>query len=150
MPVETKKLGRPTTLTPELQESLCRDLANGCSRKTAATCNGISRRTLCRWLSSGRAGDEPFLSLMTAVRKAEAIAVRRNVIVIQKAATGDPDSEVAPDWRAAAWWLERMHPEEFGRHRSELKALRLEIAELRSALNRITAERTRFGSVSAN
>lgn len=48
-----------------------------------------------------------YFEFFEAIKKAEAIAEARNVTIIQSAAK---DS-----WQAAAWWLERKHPDEWGR-----------------------------------
>ena len=34
---------------------------------------------------------------------------------IQKAAEGDPKNQFKPTWQAAAWYLERKHPDRWGR-----------------------------------
>lgn len=48
-----------------------------------------------------------YFEFFESVKKAEAQAVARNVAVIQSAAK---DS-----WQAAAWWLERKYPQEWGK-----------------------------------
>ena len=50
---------------------------------------------------------EAFREFREAVERARAEAVARNVALVQKAAD---DS-----WQAAAWWLERSRPDQYGR-----------------------------------
>ncbi len=116
--------GRPTDLTPEMQEAICRDLAIGTPRSCAAVRAGITYGTFKNWINRGETGEEPFLAFLASVEKAEADAEARNVGMIQKAAAGQivverttvehPDGSVEtrekfapPAWTAAAWWLER-------------------------------------------
>jgi hypothetical protein len=74
----------------------------------AAARAGISVRTLRDWVNRGQAdgAKDPYRSFALDYDKCRAIAVARNVGLIQKAADDD--------WRAAAWWLERAHPQDFG------------------------------------
>ena len=61
---------------------------------------GISQDTFGRWRKQSA-------DFAEEVKKAEAEAIARNVTVIQKAA--------GTSWQAAAWWLERRHPNDFAR-----------------------------------
>jgi hypothetical protein len=65
--------GRPTKLTPELQERLCSAIRTGSYLAPACGHAGVDRRTLYRWLAAGRkARSGPLRDLYLAVRKAEA------------------------------------------------------------------------------
>ncbi len=69
---------------------------------------GISEQTYINWMNWGEKGRKGlYFEFFESVKKAEAQAVARNVTVIQTAAR---DS-----WQAAAWWLERKHPGEWGK-----------------------------------
>jgi len=122
-------MARPTELTDALQAAICRDLAAGLPRESAARRVGISLRTFQRWLKLGRDAadaDEPYRRFFDAVLKAEHDAVARNVALIQKAA--------ADDWRAAAWWLEHTYPEVWGIGRREFLEMRRLVKQLKSRL----------------
>lgn len=91
--------GRRSKYTPEIVERICSVLADGNTRRTAAAVVGIDENTLLRWIH--RHAD-----FAERVKTAEQEAVRRNVAIIQRAAERT--------WQAAAWWLERRFPDEFG------------------------------------
>lgn len=82
---------------------------------------GLSRYTLYKWLRRGKAeidriqeGHKPdpaedvYVNIVNTIEKARAEAVVRNVTLIQNAARDG-------SWQAAAWWLERTRPSQFGR-----------------------------------
>ena len=121
-----KRRGGPwPKLTPETQKVIVDSIAAGVPRATAAQRAGISDRCLYKWHAKGRKGgkgNEELVQLFQAIKKAEADAVARNVALVQKAA--------AKSWQAAAWWLERRYPEEFGANRRELAELRRRLDEL--------------------
>lgn len=96
-----------TKLTPEVQEKICEILREGNPRRTAAILAGIDERTFQRWMAAGEKGKKPFDAFVVAVKKAEEEAVRKHVAVITKAAE--------KNWQAAAWWLERRYPADFGK-----------------------------------
>jgi transposase len=86
-----------------------------------------------------RKREEPFVQFMQAVKKAKSLRKRTLLAQIQQAARGGAEytetkrtfrlqngtlvmveeitanKERAPVWQAAAWLLERIHPDEFGR-----------------------------------
>lgn len=83
------------------QRRVCEALTAGNTRRAACAFAGIGESTLDRWLD--RYGD-----FGEAVKKAEGDAEVRNVAIIARAAqTGT--------WQAAAWWLERRYPHDYGR-----------------------------------
>ena len=145
--------GRPSKLTPVVQKSITEAVAKGLPLKHAARCAGVSESTLRGWSARGKAETVgPFLAFLTALKAAQADAVAGYVAVIRRAAferddvtvkeTVYPDGTVERvtttrrvfDWHAAAWWLERQHPDEFSSDRRELR-------ELRKLVNQLTAER---------
>lgn len=103
-------MGRPTKLTPEIQERIIQALSAGNYQDTAARFAGIDPSTFYRWMDDGAKDDaDPlFKEFREAVEKARAQAEVRSVALIQNAANGGT-------WQAAAWWLERSHPQKWGR-----------------------------------
>ena len=100
-------MGRPTKLTPELQEELLKALKGGTYVEDACAYVGIGVSTFYDWMRLGSLNEAPYSEFSEAVEKARASAVVRNVALLQKAAE---DS-----WQAAAWWLERTRPDHYGR-----------------------------------
>lgn len=95
-------------LNPEVQEIICRAIRSGNYLHTAAEAAGVSRQTVWNWKEKGeKALTGKYRDFFDALKKAEAEAVQRNVALIQIAAE--------TQWTAAAWWLERKHPNDFGR-----------------------------------
>ncbi|MHC4137370.1 MAG: hypothetical protein ACYS0K_20665 [Planctomycetota bacterium] len=100
--------GRRTKLTPAAQERVVSALLLGNSRATAAKFAGIDRATLRRWMARGAEEKESiYAELRAAVLEAESRAKVTAMGCIMKAMREG-------DWRAAAWWLERKWPAEFG------------------------------------
>jgi hypothetical protein len=91
-----------------VQKVILDSIAAGVPRKFAAMRAGIDESTFHFWVRKGkRAKRGPHFQFFQSVKKAEADAIARNVAIVQKAA--------AKTWQAAAWWLERRHPDEFAR-----------------------------------
>jgi hypothetical protein len=100
-------MGRRTKLTPDTQENVVKALRAGNSRRDSALYAGLAEATFYNWMDRGRAGEPLYVEFLEAVEKAEAHSVVRNVAIIQRAAD--------ETWQAAAWWLERKRPDEWGR-----------------------------------
>jgi ABC-type cobalamin/Fe3+-siderophores transport system ATPase subunit len=101
--------GRPTKLTPQTQARIVQAIVGGNDITVAAAYAGIGKTTFYEWLERGRkAKTGPFAAFADAIQKAQADAETRNVALIAKAAQDGT-------WTAAAWWLERKHPERWGR-----------------------------------
>ena len=100
-------MSRTTKLNSRVQSTIVKCLKDGNTRNDSALYAGISHTTFYNWLERGRQGEEPFLAFLEAVEKAEAEAMIANVAIIQRAANDT--------WQAAAWWLERKRPDDWGR-----------------------------------
>ena len=98
---------RRTKLTPETQAKIVKALRAGNTRRVAMLYANISEPTFYSWMKRGREGEEPFREFLEMVKSAEAHAEVRNVAIIQQAAN--------ETWQAAAWWLERKRPDDWGR-----------------------------------
>ncbi len=101
--------GRPSLLTPEREARLMGAIEKGMPLKQAAMLAGMSYETLNRWRLQGEAEDAAleFRHFWQALRKAQAVAMERLLSRI--------DTASLSDWKAAAWLLERRHPEEFAK-----------------------------------
>ncbi|HEX4609607.1 MAG TPA: hypothetical protein VH092_15515 [Urbifossiella sp.] len=100
----------------------------------AASLVEVSPQTLHRWIRRGKAENAPeeYRKFAVAVATAIAKAVEKRIKQIHNAAE-------AGRWNAAAWWLERCHPDEFGESRHEIRGLRKAIAELAGRLSRVSS-----------
>jgi hypothetical protein len=92
---------RPTKYTRERQDAITAAVAAGSTFEQAAAAAGIHRDTLTEW----RKGKPAFSD---ALEKAEAMGVVSRLERIQAAGRDGV-------WQADAWWLERRHPEQWGR-----------------------------------
>jgi hypothetical protein len=117
-----RPVGKPTALTPEVQERIVTAVQAGSYLDDAASYAGIGYRSVFRWLERGRNAEAElsegreipeneliFWHFWQAIEKARADAAIRNVGIIQKAAQDG-------QWQAAAWYLERTNPRKWGRH----------------------------------
>ena len=113
------RTGRPSKLTPQLQEQIVAAIQRGCYVETAAAMNGIAKDTFYRWLKQGAAiaaeeqpcitpHDEAMRDFSDAIKIATAQAEFRDVLVIDEAAQNG-------QWQAAMTRLERKHPQRWGR-----------------------------------
>lgn len=112
---------RPTTrrgrqaraYTPEVAARIVELVSAGVPIEHAVSAAGVSKATFYRWMQlaeSGKAGGKVathYIDLRDAVEKARSEAVAHNVAIVEAAAP--------KNWQAAAWWLERVHPEQFAR-----------------------------------
>lgn len=140
-------------LEPHTQKILVDALIVGATVRLACEAASIAQSTFHGWVARGYEGHEKraagvdvdekedrFIDLYLEVTKARATAALRNVGVIQRVANGgtvlertterDPDGterviekRQAPDWRAAAWYLQHSYRGDF-----EKDAERLEIS----------------------
>ncbi|MER7759492.1 hypothetical protein [Streptomyces sp. NPDC097619] len=136
---------RARLLTPEVQARLIDASRAGLSADLAAVHAGVSRATFMRWMAIGRTesveraeGKDPdpdlghLVDFFDSVERARAAAALAYALDIRRAARGgivtthrtfDPHTgkvleetiTTPPDWRAAAWYLERQHRKQYGR-----------------------------------
>lgn len=114
--------GRPTKLTPELQNRIATLIRAGNYVETAAASAGVSKNTIYDWLRRGAREKQriaknprlriikkeaPFVEFSDVIEKAQADSESRDVALIAKAAE--------EQWQAAAWRLERKFPDRWGR-----------------------------------
>lgn len=114
--------GRPTKLTPELQEEMIKVIQAGNYVETACAFVGLSKNTFYDWLKRAareterlaknprarmKKSEAPYVEFSDAVKRAQGQAEVRDVLLIAKAAEHV--------WQAAAWRLERKFPDRWGR-----------------------------------
>jgi hypothetical protein len=92
--------GRPTKKTPQVRGRIIQAIEMGATRRLAALYAGIGETLLYEW----QAEDAEFAE---SIKAAEARRSIRWLATIEKA------SELS--WQAAAWKLERLMPDEYGR-----------------------------------
>lgn len=104
------KVGRPpgSELLDFVKEDFIKLIKLGVPIRYACDGVGISEATYYQWMEWGKKNkSEQFVLFYRDVKRARADALKRNVAIVQKAA--------AKTWQAAAWFLERSFPEQFGR-----------------------------------
>jgi transposase len=103
----TRRAGRPTKLTPEVADRICQAVAGGNYREVAAAWAGIGERTLREWMRRGEDPRSRYHDFRRRVLEAEQAAEIRAVGLIMASAAKDP--------KHAQWWLQRKHPDRWGR-----------------------------------
>jgi hypothetical protein len=114
-------MSRPTKLNDDVRNRIVLALEAGNYQDTAAQYAGVSKAAFYNWMERGRnerdrIGDgqaaDPkeaiFVEFVDAVENARASAEVRAVANIAKAANDGT-------WQASAWYLERSHPQRWGR-----------------------------------
>ena len=82
-----KGVGRPCSLTTELQDTICKYISEGNYLSTACNASGITQPTLRAWLDKGKAEEESgdiagqFSLFLSAVKRAEA---EREAIIVSR------------------------------------------------------------------
>ena len=104
-----RAVGRPSKFTPEVRNRILSAIRNGNTYEASAHYGGVSYDTLREWIKRGQeetAGE--FSEFFEAIKSAEAKAEVESVALIRQAAQEG-------QWQAAAWFLERRKPSEWGR-----------------------------------
>lgn len=104
-------VGRPPKLTNEMIEKIADLIVAGKSIATAANLAGISESTIYRWLALGKKknSEKIYKDLVERVYEACEFSEFEALQVLRQA------SMEGSNWRAAAWILERRHPEKYGK-----------------------------------
>lgn len=121
-------MGRPSKLNPDLQGRIVNALRAGAYLDEAARSCGLAPSTFHAWRARGnaeldqlashegrvtraeqkrRALEQPFVDFVLAVDEALAAAEIHAVAIVRGA--------MKDDWRSAAWYLERRHPDRWRR-----------------------------------
>lgn len=99
-------------LSPEIIEALKIEIARGLPPYWARKIVGISDYTYHEWIKKGKASDDPtdpYRVFYEEMEQAKALSIGSRVDVIRKA------GENEKNWQAAAWYLERIDHEHFGK-----------------------------------
>lgn len=108
-------MGAPTKLTPKTQDIIVNAIQLGSTYTLAAQAAGIAYNTFNEWMKAGEAAKRgKKREFYDAVKKAEGQRAARWLERIERSA-------MAGNWQAAAWKLERIHPDDYGRHKVEVK-----------------------------
>lgn len=106
-------MGRPSKLTNEVTNQLVALLQQGHTVEIACTAVGIDDKTFHRWMNKGQKQREgPYRDFFEAIKPARAHAEVQLMDTLQKTAL-DPTHKSG--WKAAAWLLERLFPDRYGR-----------------------------------
>lgn len=116
--------GRPSKLTPALLTRLLELVRDGVPVDVAVTAVGVHRATFFGWAKRGRearakaecgealdAEARRYASFVDDLEAARAQAEATAVEVVRTA--------MSSSWQAATWYLERAHPQRWGRRRAE-------------------------------
>jgi transposase len=105
----TRKPGRPDGLTPEVEKKILDAVRAGASMADAAGHAGVGERTVYDWLERAQQpkGPTKFSQFSQSLTRARADAKVGAIAAIRSA--------MPEDWRAALAFLERRHPQEWGR-----------------------------------
>jgi hypothetical protein len=98
------QVGRKTRCTPQLQKQFCDALAKCHTIKNSCVVAGISESTFYQWLAKGMIGEQPYAEFVELVQDARA----RGIVALVESIITDKD------WRAKAWYLERVWSQDFG------------------------------------
>ena len=105
-------MARPSKFNESVGAVIVRGVSIGLPVKTAASLAGIAPSTAFEWLRDGKRNRSPALATFAErVSQAKVSAVCEAVGTIWRA--GDKD------WKAAAKWLELLHPAEFGPNKGD-------------------------------
>lgn len=100
--------GRRPKLTPQVQEQICRLVRMGVAFKDAAVNAGITERTFYLWKVRGeQATSGVYFQFLQELNGAYNAAKVTAILTVRSA--------FPEHWTAAAWWLERRFPGEFGK-----------------------------------
>ena len=120
--------GPKPKVTPAITERIAREMALGLSLESAAQRCGVASRTAHQWHSNGKAGKRPYVAFFAAIQKAESDREQRLLAIVDAACKPDKQGKIS--WQAAAWKLERLHPDRWARpaQRIVLDPTRLEVS----------------------
>lgn len=103
-----RRPGRPTLFTPDRLKLILQSVELGCADMLCGMAAGVDYGTIREWVVRGEnEGKGPFFEFAEDLKKAKGKRTNRLLGKIEVAST--------KHWQAAAWKLERLHPEQYGR-----------------------------------
>lgn len=127
-------MGRPTKLTPEVQQRIVEALLSGLYVEDAVILGGIAEDTYYEWVKRGKTGEEPFASFSEAVESAGVVSSSQALVTVRAGGMG---------WQGSAWFLERRYPAKWGRrdpdHGLKTKLLEAELETVKAKLELLKA-----------
>lgn len=113
-------MGRPSKLTPEVQERICQAIRAGNYYEAACAYAGIDYSTFRRWIIKGeKAKSGRYHNFCEAIKRAEHEAEVRLVAMWQK--------HMPENWQAIATFLERRYPDRWGRRMDVKQDIKQEV-----------------------
>ena len=113
-------MGRPSKLTPEVQEKICQAIRAGNYYEAASDYAGIDYSTFRRWMVKGeKAESGKYHEFCKAIKRAEHEAEVRLVAMWQK--------HMPDNWQAIATFLERRWPDRWGRRMDVRQDIKQEV-----------------------
>ena len=120
--LEKRGPGQPTKCTATVTKAMADCIRKGNYISTACALAGVSYQSYSNWMERGGFDSEadtksPYVAFFEAVKKAESDAESEMVEAVRKAAGAG-----SQHWAAAMTWLERRHPDRWGkRERQEVQ-----------------------------
>ena len=109
-----KPVGRPSKFTDDVRTAIIDSIEAGATYDQAAQCAGIAPSTLFDWKAKGEAGEADFSDFLEQLKTAEA---KGDLELLKRIRYASTDPKL---WTAAAWILERRHPETWGKQKIDL------------------------------
>ena len=107
---QKSRVGRPNSFIPERTRKVLEAIQEGGTLTRAAQAGGVDYRTLRRWVERGQEVKKgPYWQFCQDLKKAEEA---REQTILQNIIDAGQDPRY---WQAQAWFLERTHPEKYGR-----------------------------------
>jgi transposase-like protein len=129
-------VGRKSSLTPEAKKTIVDALSLGAWVEDAARSAGIHPATFYAWMDRGEAefGNGEATEFSEFYEDATRARVQGRIVAVGHLRRAMPE-----DWRAAAWYLERSDPANWGRreHLTHTGSMRTEVVEIPNDAERL-------------
>lgn len=99
---DQSELTKRVVLTPAIQADIAANVAAGMFEKQACDFAGIDPYVYRTWKKWGASGVEPYAGFLREIKRAQRDRIK---LALEQVQIGDKN------WKAAAWWLDRVYPE---------------------------------------